>query len=229
MSRSWKFFLAIVVGGVLVTVPAISASARMSPTAQDRSFAAASARTNLAEITIGKIALRRSHSSAVTALAHKTMSDHQSAQTKLTAAAKSAGITLPTAPNAAQQAQATQLKQVASGSFDATYLRIQAAGHQLAVAATKKEIGSGSATAIVSYAKQTLPVITGHLQMAQRDLNALGGPGSVAAGNGGQAATSSPRGWAEPLLIAGLVVLLAGLGLVIHGRGHSARPAANRR
>lgn len=228
MSRPWKFFLATVIGGALVTVPTISASARVAPTAQDRSFAAASAQTNLAEITIGKIALRRSQSNAVTALAHKTMSDHRSAQTKLTAAAKSAGITLPTAPNATQQAQATQLKQVASGSFDATYLRIQVAGHQLAVAATKKEIGSGSGNAIVSYAKQTLPVITGHLQMAQHDLNALGGPGRVPAGNGGQAATSSSRGWSVPLLIGGLVVLLACLGFVIYGRGRTARPAANR-
>lgn len=173
-------------------VPA-TASAATAPTSTDTTFMKTNEQTNLAEIAVGKLAMSHSSSSAVKQLAQKTMSDHEVAQAKLKTVAASLQVTLPTAPNATQQAQATQLKGMSGPSFDQLYLRDQVAGHQLSISATNTEISTGSNAAVLSYAKGYLPVAQMHLKMAQADLasSSGSGPGSVRAGSGGAAATNA--------------------------------------
>lgn len=173
---------------------------------------------NLAEITIGKLALQRAKSAAARSLATKTISDHEAAKTKLTALAATEHVTLPSAPNATQQSQAATLKSVSAGKFDLTYLQIQVAGHNLSIAATNTEISTGSDAPTVAYAKYYLPVATMHLKMARDAIATLGGePTGVPAGTGGHAATTSATtirdawtGGAAGILLA----LLGGFGLL---------------
>lgn len=203
-----------------------TAFAATAPSAADKTFVTANEQTNLAEITLGNLALAHSSSSDVKQLAQKTLSDHQVAQTKLKKVAADLGLTLPTAPNATQQAQAAQLKGLSGSSFDQLYLRDQVAGHKLSITGTNTEISTGSSSSVVTYAKGYLPVAQMHLTMAQADLGTTsgGGPGTVQAGSGGAAATNTGTdlslGWTTGAL--GLA-LLGGAAFVVDRRRRALR------
>ncbi len=184
--------------------------------AQDTGWAQATAQTDLAEIAIGQLAQQRASHSATKMMAQVTISDHTKALASLKSVASQAGITLPSAPSATQQAQAAKLKTVASSQFDATYDSIQIQGHELSISATRTELADGSSTAVMDNANAYLPVAEKHLQMAESDYTALGGsvssvPG-VSAGTGGLAAVRPADD--APWLAAGAIgaVLLVGTG-----------------
>jgi putative membrane protein len=201
-------------GSVLLigsTVPAGAATAA-SASAQDVSWAQATAQTDYAEIAIGQLAGQRAEHSATKMMAQVTISDHTKALASLKSVASQDGITLPTGPSATQQSQAAQLKSVASSQFDATYDAIQIKGHELSISATQAELADGSSTAVKGNAQAYLPVAEKHLQMAESDYTALGGSVSaVSAGTGGLAATNSDD---APWIAVGAAgaLLLAGTG-----------------
>jgi putative membrane protein len=215
----------IITVGATVAVLATSAiigagAAQAAPSSQDSAFLADNEQTNLAEQTIGAIALQRGQDSATKDLAQKTVTDHQAAQAKVTGVAQALSVTLPTTPNATQQAQAAQLKAVSTSGFDLAYAQIQVAGHQLSIANTQKEISSGSDPSAIAYAQYYLPVAQMHLQMAQAEVSALGGdPNAVPAGTGGTAASGNTdhRGW-EIGIGSGAVLIALGFGLLARSR-----------
>jgi putative membrane protein len=209
---------AVPAGAATVTSagPAYGQARTATASAQDTSWAQATAQTDLAEIAIGQLAQQRASHSATKMMAQVTISDHTKALASLKSVASQAGITLPGAPSATQQAQAAKLKTVASGQFDATYDSIQIQGHELSISQTRTELAGGSSTAVMNNATAYLPVAEKHLQMAESDYTALGGsvssvPG-VNAGTGGLAAIQPADN--APWLAAGAIgaVLLAGTG-----------------
>ena len=193
-----------------------SASHARAASATDAGWAQATAQTDLAEIAIGGIAQQRAQHADTKMMAQVTIADHTKALASLKAVAAKDGITLPTAPSPTQQAQATQLKSVASGQFDATYDSIQIQGHELSISGTKTEIADGSVGAVKDNAEAYLPVAEKHLQMAESDYASVTGSSSgspgVSAGTGGLAATGVADD--TPWLAAGAagLVLLAGTG-----------------
>lgn len=211
LSRALLGGAAVALAGGAGLIGAGPASA--APSAQDRAFVTANAQTDLAELTLAGIAQSRAQYPATKELATKTAGDHRAALDKLTAVAKTLGITLPTEPNAAQQADAAKLKSVATSSFDVTYDSVQVTGHQLSISDTQTELSGGTDTSVVTYARGYLPVAQGHLTMATSDLQALGGsvPGSAPAGNGGQRAAADTSGSTRSALeLAGGAVLIVG-------------------
>ena len=195
------------------TITSAGQARTAAATAQDTSWAQATAQTDLAEIAIGQLAQQRAQYSATKMMAQVTISDHTKALASLKTVASQAGITLPTAPSAAQQADAAQLKSVATSQFDATYDAIQIQGHELSISATQTEIADGSSSAVKANAETYLPVAEKHLQMAESDYTALGGSvSSVSAGTGGMAAVRPADD--APWIAAGVAgaLLLAGTG-----------------
>ena len=199
-------------GSVAAASLLLAPSAVAAPTAQDVSFLKGNEQVNLAEITIGKIALQRATSATARSVATVTISDHVKAMAKVKALATAESVTLPTAPNALQQSQAATLKTIAAGKFDLAYLQIQVAGHNMSIGATNTEISGGSDAKTVAYARYYLPVATMHLNMAREGVATLGGnPNGVPAGTGGQGAITSNAdvrdAWASGLVGLALVAL----------------------
>jgi putative membrane protein len=196
------------------------AAAQAAPTSQDTAFLQSNEQVNLAEQAIGTIAEQRSQKSDTLSLAKMTISDHQAAQARNKAVSSSLKVSLPAAPNPAQQAQAAELKTVSASSFDLTYVQIQVAGHQMSIADTQKEISAGSDASVIAYAKGYLPVAQMHLKMAQAELSALGGdPSSVNAGSGGLVATGgSSHTWEWTALAAGVLAAAGGAAALTFGR-----------
>ena len=211
--------LAVAAAAVLLPVgmgaPA-SAATLAAPSEVDTTFLQANAQTNLAEITLGTIVESRGASDATLALAEKTKADHQAALTKLQALAQELQVTLPTEPNATQQAAAAQLQSASDDEFDLTYAQIQVAGHQLSIANTNTELASGSDESVQAYASGYLPVAQMHLTMATDLLASLGGsvPSAVPAGSGGAGATTSPATLAAETLLGVVGLALIGFAFL---------------
>jgi putative membrane protein len=217
-TRATAVLGSVAVGTVAAASVLLAPSATAAPSAQDVTYLKSNEQVNLAEITIGTIALKRATTATARSVATMTISDHQKAMTKVKALAAAEKVTLPTAPNALQQSQAATLKSIATSKFDLTYLQYQVAGHNLSIAATNTEISGGSDAKTVAYAKFYLPVATMHLKMARAGVTTLGGdPNGVPAGTGGQGATTSDAqlrtAWGGGII--GLVlVALGGVGLI---------------
>jgi putative membrane protein len=195
-----------------------------APSSQDTSYITSNGQTNLAEITIGELALQRAQNDATRELAQMTLTDHQAALAKLQTVAAQLGVPVPTEPSPEQKENAETLQAVDDASFDLTYAQIQVAGHQKSIAGTNQEITAGSDPAVIGYAEGYLPVATMHLEMAQDALAESGGtPSAVPAGSGGLAATtpSSTVGWQALLGLSGLLAIVG--GLLILRRRHSFR------
>lgn len=179
---------------------------------QDAAFIQANAQTNLAEITLGELALQRAQYDSTRELAQMTLTDHQTALGQLQEVADGLGVTLPDAPNAEQQSQAATLQAIDTADFDAAYAQIQVAGHQKSIANTEAELSGGSDASLLAYAQGYLPVATHHLEMAQDVVAEVGAPTSVPAGSGGLVGTTAGSTMVLQglLIVGGMLVLGVG-------------------
>jgi putative membrane protein len=189
-----------------VAHPAAAApAARAAVSSQDRAWMVAAHQSNLTEIAAGKAAQQKATSRKVRDLGQMLITDHTANDAKLTAAAKTLGVSLPSSPNAQQRAALASVSAKSGAAFDSAWIASQITGHQKTLAATDTEISSGSDPTVLSLARATRPVVAHHLE----ELVAAGGGSvtSVGAGSGGQAAF----GQAAPgLALIGLGILLAG-------------------
>jgi putative membrane protein len=181
------------------------------PSQQDTMFMTDNAQIDLAEISAGQLAQQRSPSPAIHQTAQTIVADHQLALSQLQGVARSAGVTLPTAPSTAMQQQAQQLMGLSGAAFDQLYLSSEIQGHEGSISQTQQEIASGSDQQVIGFATSYLPVAQKHLQLLQADQRQLAGgsPTGVNAGSGGQAAP-----WATAPLVA---ALLGGGALLVAG------------
>jgi len=189
-------------------------TAAAQPTAQDSGWIVVAHQSNLTEIAAGQAAQAKASSAAVRDLGQMFVQDHTAMDAKLKSAAAQLNVDLPAAPNPTQQSQLKQANSLSGSAFDALWLQQQVAGHQMALAATKTETANGQDTTTLALARSATPIISHHLQELLSASS--GGPTSVNAGTGGQAADSSvPVGVGAAAL--GLA-LLAGAASVLRRR-----------
>ncbi|MGP4018739.1 DUF4142 domain-containing protein [Saccharopolyspora sp. 5N708] len=202
-------------GGAAVVAALAVPGVATASAEQDNSFMAQVAQVNLAEITIGKLALQKATTPQVRSLAQETLADHQNAQSDLEQLAGQKGVTLPSSPNEQQQNIGSQLESASGAMFDTIYLQAQIAGHQEASALTRTEIDSGGDPDVQDYAKGFLPVVLKHLSDAEADANALGiPPKGVNSGSGGLAERAQSHA-ADLIVMAGGLAMAVGAGAVL--------------
>jgi putative membrane protein len=207
---------AAALGLVLLVVGAGAASA--APSSQDTTWMVAAHQSNLTEIAAGQAAQQKATSQQVKDLGAMFIQMHTALDADLTAAAKTLGVSLPGAPSPAQQATLASVSAKSGAAFDSAWVTSQIAGHRATLAATQKEVSSGSDPTVIKLATAATPVV-------QQHLNALlalpqAAPSSVQAGTGGQAA-SDRAPWLLALAAAGFA-LLAGAGVTaVRRRQHA--------
>jgi putative membrane protein len=193
----------------LVLLVAGAGAASAAPSAQDRTWMAAAHQSNLTEIAAGKDAQQKATSQRVKDLGAMFIQMHTALDADLTAAAKTLGVSLPGAPSPAQQATLKSVAAKSGAAFDSAWVSSQIAGHRATLAATQKEISSGSDATVIKLAKASSPVVQQHLTALLATPQAA--PSSVQAGTGGQA-TSDRTPWLAALAAVG-AALLAGAAL----------------
>jgi len=150
---------------ILCFSAAAYASAIAAPSMADTTFAMKAAQGGMAEVADGKLALQKSTSPNVRAIAQRMVTDHSMANAQLAAIAHAEGIALPAGPAAADQATMAKQRALSGAAFDSSYLKGQATAHEMTIALFKKEIATGSDPRLVAFAKKTLPTIQSHLAM----------------------------------------------------------------
>ncbi|AAZ96697.1 conserved hypothetical protein [Thiobacillus denitrificans ATCC 25259] len=135
-----------------------------APSKADVQFAVDAAAAGLAEVEVGKIAMKRAASDGVRQFAEVILEDHSRANEKLTAIASQKNISIPKAPNDAARRRLDELQSLAGEAFDRALLSHARDDHQAAIALYSREAESGSDPELRTFASETLPKLQQHLQ-----------------------------------------------------------------
>ena len=147
--------------------PAISAQNANRMAAADNTFATKAAEGGMAEVQLGKLAQTNASSSDVKSFGDRMVTDHTKAADELMNLAGKRGITLPSTPNAKQQAEYNRLAKLHGADFDREYMKLMISDHRTDVNEFKREADHGSDPDMKAYAAKTLPVLQEHLQLAE--------------------------------------------------------------
>lgn len=125
----------------------------------------------LAEIQSGRLALEKSGSADVKAYAQKMIDDHTQANRELANVAKNAKVPLSEEAALLDKAKKLILEQRDGSNFDAAYAKNQVKAHEATIELFQEYLRDGDNNYIKAFAKETLPKLQHHLQMA-KDLSA---------------------------------------------------------
>ncbi len=131
-----------------------------------------------AEMDLGKLAGERAQSDAVKQFARRMFDDHGKGTARLDALAKTNRADRPKGAAADPDAQAVraQLEKLRGADFDTAYIAAQVGDHQKTVQLLEHEIGSGQDVKVKDYAKENLPIVMRHLEMARQIQSDLAQP-----------------------------------------------------
>jgi putative membrane protein len=180
---------------------------------QDRMFLMGAHQSNLAEIAAGKLAQSKSGSGQVRNLGAMLVADHTKLDATLRTVASAASVSLPTAPNAEQQAMQAKLTNASGDDFDAMFVAGQLKGHAKAMALGEKELKSGRDAAVMKAAEDSAPVIAAHHHKFMAAAEAMGLPNEVDTGLAASS-TGSGNGLQAGLIGFGGILMIAGAVLV---------------
>lgn len=143
----------------------------------DRAFITEAAEGGLAEVDLGRLATKQAANEAVKQFGQRMVDDHSKANDELTSLAQQKGMTVPTAPNAKQQATAQRLEKLQGAEFDKAYMQDMLQDHKKDVAAFEKASKSAQDADLKAWAGKTLPTLRDHLQLAQDTAAKVGAKG----------------------------------------------------
>jgi putative membrane protein len=208
----------VVLGALGIFGGAASAAPAPGVSQQDQTFLSAAHQANLAEITAAKIAQQKATHQVTKDLAAVWITDHTRLDRDVQSLSRQLGVTLPTAPNAEQQALAARYQQTSGGAFDRLWVSTQIDAHMKAMRLGETELAQGSSPRVKAAARTAAPVIAKHGRLLDQAAPQVGAaPSGVNAGNGVSRSLTSSI-FAVGLLAAGLM-LLAGSGLALRRRG----------
>jgi len=144
------------------------AATRSGVSSQDRNFVTKAAQSNQAEIALASLASQKSRSPAVQQYADRMITDHRNANAQLLEKAQDEGIVAPQAIAPEHAKMRDQLADLSGREFDREYLSSQVSMHQEAVNLFRLQAQNGQSAELRSFARETLPVLEGHLTMAQQ-------------------------------------------------------------
>ena len=202
--------LALLPAAVLGAVVLTAAPALAAPSEQDTAWMQAAHQSNLAEIAAGNAAQQQATTQEVKDLGAMFIQMHTELDASLTQAAQQLGVQLPAEPSPEQKQQLAAVQAKQGQAFDTAWIAQQIGSHSTTLAATQKELASGSDETVLALARTSTPVVEQHLVELRTVAGKYGVPTSVPGGTGGQVADGGMQslGWG-----------LAGLGAVAIGAG----------
>ena len=151
--------------GAAIVAALMFAAPAMAQDAAGKKFIGEAIQGNLAEIEMGKLAQKNGSAEGVKSFGKMLEEDHTAANEKAIEAAKSAGVTPPTAPSAKQKADYDKMAKMTGANFDKQFATHMVADHKKDIAEYEK--AAKKKDAIGSYASEALPTLKKHLQTAQ--------------------------------------------------------------
>lgn len=154
----------------IITAAAFAAAILSSPlalaAAKPAAFMQQAIEGNLAEIKVGQLAQQKGASEGVRHVGAILEQDHSKANQQAMTAASSMGLTPPSEPSAKEQAIYQHLASLSGSRFDKAFVEAIVKDHKKDIAEFKKEAKTSNSPAS-SYARQVLPDLEKHLQLAE--------------------------------------------------------------
>jgi putative membrane protein len=145
-----------------------SAGLASSLSPQDRAFIENAAESGRAEVQASRLAVRRASDPNVRSFAQRMVTDHTTANAQLQEIARAGGVMIPADGTVAQQSGIAILEAATGSEFDNVYERnFGVSAHEKAIALFRKEAGEGKNPRVKEFARDTLPTLQTHLQLAR--------------------------------------------------------------
>jgi putative membrane protein len=145
-----------------------AAAGAASEGSSDARFIDHVARDNEGEIELGKLAVQKTQSPEVKALAQRLVTDHSKANQQLKRLAQKESVSVPTGVGKEQKDLRAQLEKLNGAAFDRAFVDAEVKDHQNDITFYQNESNRLQDPQLRSFAQQTLPVLQEHLQMAER-------------------------------------------------------------
>jgi putative membrane protein len=140
---------------------------------RDSAFLAVAASDAQFEIASGKLATTRAADQRLHQFGNRMVTDHGQEYQSLQAVAQASRLNLPTGPGADQRDILTIWSSLRGGPFDCSYAPAMYLGHAGVVAAFLDESVHGDSPRVRDFARNELPTLRDHLQMARQNLSGL--------------------------------------------------------
>jgi putative membrane protein len=173
----------------------------------DATFVRKAAQGNMAEVSLGKLALQQSQNDDVKKFGQRMVDDHGKAEQELEGLASKNNLTLPQDVNAQQKAEQERLSKLSGPAFDRAYMRLMVQDHVKDVAEFQKESNNSAANAdLKDFASRTYPTLKDHLTMAKSINDSMGNSGSktskgAKSGKSKQSTSGAASGAGQGLLL----------------------------
>lgn len=124
---------------------------------------------NLAEISVGKMALEKGQSDAVKKFAQTLIDDHTKAQNELEKIASAKGVKLPTETDVQHKTIATALQALNGETFDDQFIKRVGVGDHQRTHDMLQNVGKNAKDPqLKAYAAKTMKAVDSHLAMAKK-------------------------------------------------------------
>jgi putative membrane protein len=133
----------------------------------DQQFMAEAAHTEHAEIQVASTALRRAANVQARSVAQAMLQDHGRLQQELQALSAAKALPLPAEPSPLQRGLIDTLQHVDEAAFDRHYAQAIVVSHQRAILQFRQAARHAEEADLRAWAKNSLPVLEHHLQMAR--------------------------------------------------------------
>jgi putative membrane protein len=134
----------------------------------DHNFVMKMAQGGMAEVELGKLAVKNGGSQDVKSLGQRMVDDHGKAGDELKAIAEKKNITWPPQLDAKSQALHDKLAALNGDAFDRAYLSAMLSDHKKDAAELRTESKSGKDPDVKAWAAKVLPTVEDHLKQFEQ-------------------------------------------------------------
>src|SRR4051812_26092257 len=132
---------------------------------QDKAFVEKASEGSLAEISLSKIALKKSKNDEIQSFAKKMIEDHTTLMTNMKPIADQMGLKPPTKLNKEHQMEADRLQPLSGDKFDKEYITAMVGDHHKDLSEFMTQQNSTSNPQLKSTVEQGIQVIRQHTEM----------------------------------------------------------------
>ncbi|HWC96351.1 MAG TPA: DUF4142 domain-containing protein [Candidatus Sulfopaludibacter sp.] len=162
---------------ILTTLAAVTlaAGSAVAQNSADRmtsgsTFMNKAAQGGIAEVEMGRLAVQNGANEAVKNFGQRMIDDHSRANDELKQLAARKNVTLPTTPDAKEQAGIDRLGKAQGATFDREYMNMMVNDHKEDISEFEKAARTETDPDVKAFANKTLPTLREHLKLAQETL-----------------------------------------------------------
>ena len=166
----------LVVALMLLVGPVVYSFAEDQAPAGPEQFIKKAAIGGMAEVQLGKLALKQASNQDVKNFGQRMVEDHTKANKQLKEVADRKGMQLPEKLDQEHQEMADHLAKLKGAEFDKAYMSHMVKDHREDVSEFQQQAKSATDTDVKAFASQTLPTLEEHLSLAERVAEKVGAP-----------------------------------------------------